>query len=150
MNNKNFALGLATLALSIANAPNAQAALINGVTATNDMGSFYDINNIVNGSGLPGNIPNLTGTHNRGSGTNVWVASEGVKTGNITFNLNGTYSLAGISLWNFNGTSFLGVIANPDLGLIKLNKVTRCDLNRSPRLVTRSHISGAIGDGYYS
>ena len=36
---KNFGLGLATLALSIAHASTAQAALITGVTATTDMGS---------------------------------------------------------------------------------------------------------------
>ncbi len=111
MNNKNFALGLATLVLSIANAPNAQAALINGVTVSTDMGSNRgsDINNMVNGSGLPGNIPSLTGIHDRGSITNNWASSIGVRTGNITFNLNGTYSLAGFSLWNFNAFSFVGV-----------------------------------------
>jgi hypothetical protein len=111
MNNKNFVLGLATLALSIANAPNAQAALINGVTATTDMGSYlsFDINNIVNGAGLPGNTPSLTGTHDRGSFTNNWASSRNITTGNITFNLNGTYSLAGLSLWNFNANAWIGV-----------------------------------------
>ena len=110
MNNKNFALGLATLVLSIANAPNAQAALINGVTVSTDMGidRFVDINNMVNGVGLPGNIPSLTGIHDQ-PGFNSWNSSSFITTGNITFNLNGTYGLAGFSLWNFNAFSVLGV-----------------------------------------
>jgi F5/8 type C domain len=108
MSNKNFALGLATLALSIANAPNAQAALINGVTVSTDMGNASgNINNIVNGAGLPGNIPSLTGTHAAGSVSNAWLGS--LIAGNITFNLNGTYSLAGFSLWNYNAASAFGV-----------------------------------------
>jgi hypothetical protein len=110
MNNKNFVLGLATLALSIANAQNAQAALINGVTVSTDMGidRGVDINNMVNGAGLPGNIPSLTGIHDR-PGFNSWNSSSPITTGNITFNLNRTYSLAGFSLWNFNAFSVLGV-----------------------------------------
>jgi hypothetical protein len=110
MSNKNFVLGLATLALSIANAPNAQAALINGVTVTTDMGSNrgVDINNMVNGAGLPGNIPSLTGIHDQ-PGFNAWSSSRFNTTGNITFNLNGTYSLTGFSLWNFNAFSIVGV-----------------------------------------
>jgi F5/8 type C domain len=100
MNDKNFALGLATLALSIANVPNAQAALINGVTASTDMGTnFGNINNIVNGSGLPGNIPSLTGNHPIVAENTAWWSSVNLGN-NITFNLNGTYSLAGFSLWN--------------------------------------------------
>jgi hypothetical protein len=112
MSNKNFVLGLATLALSIANAPNAQAALINGVTVSTDMGErlpFLGINNIVNGSGLPGNTPSLTGLHRDGSFAGTSWLSNPVITGNITFNLNGTYSLGGFSLWNFNGDNSFGV-----------------------------------------
>ncbi len=105
-------MGLATLALSIANAPNAQAALINGVTVTTDMGSldiFTNINNIVNGSGLPGNTPSLTGNHRSGFTGTYWLSNYNVITGNITFNLNGTYSLGGFSLWNSNSENSWGV-----------------------------------------
>jgi hypothetical protein len=108
---KNLTLGLATLALSIATASTTQAALINGVTATTNMGELIgsSITNIVNGSGLPGNIPSLTGTHVPGNVPNIWIGN--LSTGNlITFNLSGTYSLAGFSLWNYNGgSSSLGV-----------------------------------------
>ncbi len=75
------------------------------------MGTFlpvYDINNIVNGSGLPGNTPSLTGNHDSNF-RNSWVSSNGNTTGNITFNLNGVYSLAGFSLWNYSNANSVGV-----------------------------------------
>jgi hypothetical protein len=82
--------------------------LINGVTATTNIGGNPDsLNNIVNGAGLPGNTPSLTGIHVRGSSGNNWVG--GRVTGDITFNLNGYYSLDGFSLWNFNGNNRAGV-----------------------------------------
>jgi F5/8 type C domain len=109
---KNLGLGLATLALSIANASTAQAALITGVTATTDMGnlnpSFYNIDYIVNGSGL--SSLSLTATHSSSAGSrNAWVSNNGTTAGNITFNLNGVYSLAGFSLWNFSFFNNFGV-----------------------------------------
>ncbi|PSB40270.1 discoidin domain-containing protein, partial [Chamaesiphon polymorphus] len=110
MNKKNLTIGLATLVLSIANAPNAQAALINGVTVTTNMGALLgtNINNIVNGVGLPGDIPSLTETHAVGSPSNAWIGT--LSTNNlITFNLNGSYNLGGFSLWNFNPTTTFGV-----------------------------------------
>ncbi|WP_309743843.1 PEP-CTERM sorting domain-containing protein [Chamaesiphon sp. OTE_20_metabat_361] len=68
-----------------------------------------NIDRIVDGSGLPGNTPSLTGLHVKGrSSVNAWYGSP--DTGNlITFNLNGTYSLAGFSLWNFNGINTIGI-----------------------------------------
>ncbi len=95
---KNLALGLATLALSIANTPNAQAVLITGVTASTDMGTLSgSINAIVDGTGLPGNIPSLTGSHAAGTVANILWSGRS-ETGNITFNLNGTYNIGGFSL----------------------------------------------------
>jgi hypothetical protein len=102
-------LGLATLALSIAHASTAEAALINGVTATTNLSvGFGNINNIVNGSGLPGNTPSLTGTHAVSTNSNAWFGS--LSTGDqITFNLNGTYDLAGFSLWNYQVNNTIGI-----------------------------------------
>jgi hypothetical protein len=79
------------------------------VTATTTLGNVgFNINNIVNGSGLPGDIPSLTGTHAAAMPGNSFAGS--LNAGNlITFNLNGTYSLAGFSLWNFNGNNTVGV-----------------------------------------
>jgi F5/8 type C domain len=100
---KNLGLGLATLALSISSIPNAQAALITGVTASTDMGTFdpiVNINDVANGSGL--SALSLTATHSEAEFGNAWGSDVGTTTGNITFNLGGQYSLAGFSLWNFN------------------------------------------------
>jgi F5/8 type C domain len=113
MNKKNLALSLATLALSIANVPNAQAALINGVTATTDMtpfdASFGVIDTIVNGAGL--SSLSLTATHTNAANSPVtgWASSSGISTGNFTFDLNGLYSLAGFSVWNWNNNNTFGV-----------------------------------------
>ena len=97
---KPLVVSTAALGLIFGVAQNAQAALITGVTASTDMGSNgTNIINTVNGQGLPGNTPSLTGIHALAA-FNAWAGSQ--STGNITFNLNGSYSLAGFSFWNLN------------------------------------------------
>lgn len=98
---KPLVLSTATLGLIFGVTQNAQAALITGVTVSTDMGSNgTNIINTVNGVGLPGNTPSLTGNHESGISDNAWLGNQ--FTGNITFNLNGSYSLAGFSFWNLN------------------------------------------------
>ena len=64
---------------------------------------FGSLNYTVNGAGLPGNTPSLTGTHAaRNFSNNAWLGNYSLG-GNITFNLNGSYSLAGFSFWNLSG-----------------------------------------------
>jgi hypothetical protein len=107
MNKKNLALGLATLTFSIASTQTAQAAAINGVTASTTSDTFFgNINNIVNDSGLSTPI-GFDSTHAAGASSNVWSASA--ITPIIDFNLNGSYSLAGFSLWNYNSSNNRGV-----------------------------------------
>lgn len=97
---KPLVVSTAALGLIFGVAQNAQAALITGITASTDMGSNgTNIINTVNGQGLPGNTPSLTGTHALAA-FNAWAGSQ--STGNITFNLNGSYSLTGFSFWNLN------------------------------------------------
>jgi hypothetical protein len=133
MNGKNLALGLATLALSIATASTAQASLINGVTVLTDMGApDGNINNILNGVGLPGDTPSLTGTHLLGSNLNSWLGNP--SGGNlITFNLNGQYSLAGFSLWNLTANNTFVVdgvnLGNNTFGVNGVNIFTSTDNN---------------------
>jgi hypothetical protein len=88
-------------------APNANAALITGVTASTTLGSGAGTNiaNALNGQGLPGNTPALSGNHASSGPSDTWVSAEGTLTGNITFDLNGSYSLAGFSFWNFIGAN---------------------------------------------
>jgi len=104
------AIAATTLGLGLL-APNANAALITGVTASTNMGSGAgtNITNTVNGRGLPGNTPALSGNHATATSSNVWISGAGTLTGNITFNLNESYSLAGFSFWNFNGAISTGI-----------------------------------------
>jgi hypothetical protein len=92
---------------SLAAAP-AQAILITGVTASSSFSTaFGSINNTLNGSGLPGDVPALTGNHSGNSSTNSWLGSG--TTGNINFNLNGLYNLDGFSFWNFDNSDIAGI-----------------------------------------
>jgi F5/8 type C domain len=108
VNNQHLAIGLATLALSVANIPTARAALITGVTATTDMGTQggTSLTGIINGTGLPGNVPSLSGQHAIPSNFNYWASQNNTITGNVTFNLNGTYNLTSFSLWNYGASGF--------------------------------------------
>ncbi|GEA26261.1 hypothetical protein MiAbW_00811 [Microcystis aeruginosa NIES-4325] len=101
-------LSTATLGLMLGVAQNAQAApaLIPDITASTNMGNsllFPGIVETVNGDGLPGNNPSLTGNHNLSAGGNAWISALGSSTGNITFNLGRAYSLEGFSFWNLSG-----------------------------------------------
>ncbi|MBD2289213.1 discoidin domain-containing protein [Microcystis wesenbergii FACHB-1317] len=60
----------------------------------------------VNGDGLPGNNPSLTGNHAFPAGGNAWISALGSSTGNITFNLGRAYSLDGFSFWNLSSNLF--------------------------------------------
>jgi len=109
---KPLVVSTAALGLIFGVAQNAQAALITGVTVSTNMGSYaiaYNIENTVNGKGLPGDIPSLTGNHAAGEASNQWASAANTLTGQITFNLNGKYNLAGFSFWNFNGASNAGI-----------------------------------------
>ncbi len=81
-----------------------QAALITDVTVSTNMSSTYgSIDNIINGPGLPGNVPALTGTHAFPTASNTW--TSGYETGYVIFDLHGSYNVSGISIWPFNGNN---------------------------------------------
>jgi len=116
---KPIVLSTATFGLMLGVAQNAQAvSLIPGVTATSTISSqpspAWNLADAVNGKGLPGNTPSLTGNHVSSDTGNAWrsdVLSSSIGTGvtipngTITFNLNGSYNLGGFSFWNLGGTS---------------------------------------------
>ena len=82
----------------------AQAALIPNVTVSTNMLSVTgNVNNIINGSGLPGNVPALTGTHAFPNASNIW--ASGYETGYVIFDLHDSYYVSGISIWPFNGNN---------------------------------------------
>lgn len=69
------------------------------------MGNSASLIRVINGSGLPGNTPALTGIHAVSSGSttgNAWVGTNNVTTGNIIFDFQSVYTLAGFSFWNNN------------------------------------------------
>ena len=104
------------IGLGLLSAP-AQAILISGVTVSTDMGtSFGDINNTINGSGLSGNAPALTGDHARSSSTNSW-GSSGTTTGTITFNFQSVYNLTNFSYWPYQGFSDPNLPPSPAFGI---------------------------------
>ena len=109
----NINPGLIITAISLGIGVFAKAALITGVTASTDMGTFgtnlFDLDTTINGAGLPGNTPALTGIHaaRDSNPINTWAGDQ--FTGNITFNLNDTYNLAGFSFWNYNGGNDIGI-----------------------------------------
>jgi hypothetical protein len=96
--------------LALAATTHARAGFITGVTASTNMGSASgsDIAHIVDGSGL--SSLSLTATHAAGMiASNDWVSATGTPTGQVTFDLHGSYMLVGMSVWNFNGLNLFGV-----------------------------------------
>jgi len=110
---KTLVLSTATFGLMLSVTQNAQAAtLIPGVTASTTISTQWALNNAVNGQGLPGNTPSLTGVHGESLNGNSWRSNilsntEGttIPSGTITFNLNGSYNLSGFTFWNLGGGS---------------------------------------------
>jgi hypothetical protein len=74
----------------------AQAAIIpiSGVTASSTFHS-YDVNDVINGSGLS------AGIHD-GLFTNKWV-TNGTSSGTLTFDLGSVFSVSSTSIWNYGG-----------------------------------------------
>ncbi|MFM7877373.1 MAG: discoidin domain-containing protein [Microcystis panniformis] len=118
---KSIVLSTASFGLMLGVAQNAQAGrLITGVTisATSpNLTQNWQLNNVINGSGLPGNTPSLGATHALSGSTNAWRTNSGnlpsvANPLSITFNLGAVPTdLVGLSFWNITGPSS-GVIAN--------------------------------------
>jgi hypothetical protein len=107
---KTLAVSAFTAFLSLS-ATSVSAINITGVTATTDMGTTgaRNIQNTVNGAGLPSNTPSLTGLHAVPNASNAWFSRIGTTTGNITFDLGGSYTLTGFSFWNYNEVGIRGI-----------------------------------------
>ena len=99
---RTIQLVVACVAVLIATAGQVKAGLIAGVTATSSRGTFgsYTLSNLTNGVGLTPSI-STTATHSTFFG-DMWMNNSGGTVGNLTFDLGGTYSLSGISIWNYD------------------------------------------------
>jgi hypothetical protein len=90
--------------LALALATPAPAGYITGVAATTNMGTGGgNIAHIVDGSGL--SSLSLTATHALGDNTNDWLSATLRLTGQVNFDLHGTFTLVGMSVWNFSGVA---------------------------------------------
>lgn len=111
---KSLVLSTATFGLMLGVAQNAQAGkLITGVEATlTGTTSNWLLDNVTNGSGLPGNKSSLGGIHALSANTNAW------RSNNTTFPLAAPISitfklgtvpqdLLGLSFWNMTGGASL-------------------------------------------
>ncbi len=79
----------------------ANGATILGVSASTNMGEFTSVSNIVDGSGLTG-AQHLNGDPIDDFFSSMWQSSSGVATGDVTFDLGGTYSVGSTEVWNHN------------------------------------------------
>ena len=95
-----IAVALVTLGLA---SSHAAAALVSAVSATTTMGSGLgtNLNNTINGMGL--SSLSLGATHAGSAPNNSWVSTAPALTGDVTFNLGGTFPIVGFSFWNQNG-----------------------------------------------
>jgi hypothetical protein len=115
-------------------AASANAAIITGITV--ESGTTNPFNPVVmgpakaiNGEGLPGGIPALTGTHTTAFNAGWWSFPANVLA-QITINLNGAYAVDTIHVWNYNEAGVTGrgirnveVFVSPDgnpTNLVKL------------------------------
>lgn len=67
----------------------------------------WNIENTVNGVGLPSNTPSLTANHAVSGIGNSWRSASSVYTGIIEFIFPRAYNLAGFVFWNLGGTTQL-------------------------------------------
>ena len=90
-------------ALLLLPASKASADRIAPVAATTNMGAGFGTSlvNTIDGVGL--SAPTLTSPHAATTPGNSWVSSAGVRAGQVTFDLDGRFSLNGFSFWNQNG-----------------------------------------------
>jgi len=132
-------------------ASRANAARIDFVTATTNMGSGFGtlLANTVNGVGL--NALTLTALHGPTIPSNSWVSSSGVLTGQVTFDLGQEYSVSGFSFWNQNAG---GPGAMGSTGIQLVNVLFSTDglnfLLLGPAVFARVTVPGPIGPQMFS
>ncbi len=103
LKNKPFA-GLAILA-SLTVSSSSFGALILGTTiesATVGLNADMGPEKAINGVGLPGGVPSLTGSHDENFNSNWWTGWDGAVTEwQITVDLEGSYDLDTVHIWNY-------------------------------------------------
>lgn len=85
---------LISAALLVSGVVNAGLIAVSDITASSTFSS-YDVNNLINGSGL-------SGSSHSGDWTTKWMTNETV-TGSLIFDLGATYNVYSGSIWNYGG-----------------------------------------------
>ena len=100
---RKLSMGLAVCTIVSSASSLAFATRISTVTATTTMGSGFgtSLTNTVNGVGL--SSLSLTATHDGTTPANSWVSLAPATTGQVTFDLGGSFPVDGFSFWNQNG-----------------------------------------------
>ena len=121
---RTLPMGLSVCAIVSSVSSLAFATRISTVTATTTMGSGFGTNlaNTVNGVGL--SAPTLTATHAGTAPNNSWVSLAPATTGQVTFNLGGSFPVDGFSFWNQNGG---GPGASGSTGIRNVNVLSSTD-----------------------
>ncbi|MFO0953727.1 MAG: hypothetical protein U0835_21740 [Isosphaeraceae bacterium] len=119
------------LALAAPRAASAQA-VVGAANVSTNMGNLNAtavIGNVINQTGLSAgytsgvtNFATYTGanpTHDSSSTANIWLSANGTTTGNVDFNLGGTFTIDRFALWNLGadtGFNLVGfnLVASPD------------------------------------
>ncbi len=84
--------------------------ILQPMNASTDMGEYYPLANTINQSGLSLGYTSLVDDYDNylatdpyadhGVGSNIWGASEGIRSGHIIFELGGDYYIESMALWN--------------------------------------------------
>ena len=95
---KKLLLFLSVMMVFSVMASQATASLINVVSASaSSTYSSWDVNNIINGSGLNGSPP----LHDQIANDNAWMSASGDKTGWLIFDLGSTYTVTSTDVWQY-------------------------------------------------
>ena len=139
---------LTMVAIGLA-AGSAGAALITGTTiesATVGLNAEMGPEKAINGFGLPGDTPALSGSHRQGYNTNWWTGWSGnVTEWQLTVDLEGNYALDTIHVWNYREG---GSLNNRGLRNVEIYVSPDEDENNLVKLVTDgsgTHDNGSGG-----
>ncbi len=106
----SFRSVVARLGLAIVTSTSHAGTILQPADASTSISSLSPVDNLRNQSGLSAGYTSLVDdfdsylgsnpTHDHGFGANVWGANADIRSGNIDFDLGGTFVIASLALWN--------------------------------------------------
>jgi hypothetical protein len=145
LKNNRMAAGAIAALTSLAMAASSYGALILNTTiesATTGLNPAMSPENAINGSGLPGNAPALTGSHGNSFDTNWWTGWDGnVTEWQLTVDLEGNYDVDTVQIWNYREGCCSG------RGLSNVEIYVASDENETNLIKLTTNGSGIHDDG---